>query len=50
MLLLLHEMIVMEALEAILVMNSAVFIAGQSSQRYYCAVTIGEDAVISAYR
>ncbi|KAG1367912.1 putative rab3 GTPase-activating protein non-catalytic subunit [Cocos nucifera] len=28
----------------------AAFIAGQSSQRHYCAVTIGEDAVISAYR
>ncbi|KAL6543321.1 hypothetical protein OROHE_010841 [Orobanche hederae] len=26
------------------------FIVGQSSQRYYCAVTIGDDAVISAFR
>ncbi|MBA0759041.1 hypothetical protein Gotri_021980 [Gossypium trilobum] len=31
-------------------MNSAAFIVGQSSQRYYCAVTIGDDAVISAFR
>ncbi|KAK6946625.1 Rab3-GAP regulatory subunit, N-terminal [Dillenia turbinata] len=31
-------------------LNSAAFIVGQSSQRYYCAVTVGEDAVISAYR
>ncbi|KAK8527490.1 hypothetical protein V6N12_054700 [Hibiscus sabdariffa] len=28
----------------------AAFIVGQSSQRYYCAVTIGDDAVISAFR
>ncbi|XP_022749296.1 rab3 GTPase-activating protein non-catalytic subunit isoform X1 [Durio zibethinus] len=28
----------------------ASFIVGQSSQRYYCAVTIGDDAVISAFR
>ncbi|KAJ0045593.1 hypothetical protein Pint_04741 [Pistacia integerrima] len=33
----------------ILCLGSA-FIVGQSSQRYYCAVTIGEDAVISAFR
>ncbi|KAG8502450.1 hypothetical protein CXB51_000349 [Gossypium anomalum] len=26
------------------------FIVGQSSHRYYCAVTIGDDAVISAFR
>ncbi|MCI65711.1 hypothetical protein A2U01_0086969, partial [Trifolium medium] len=26
------------------------FIIGQSSQRYYCAVAVGDDAVISAYR
>jgi hypothetical protein len=25
-------------------------IAGQSSQRHYCAITVGEDAVVSAYR
>lgn len=31
-------------------MNSAAFIVGQSSQRYHCAVTIGDDAVISAFR
>ncbi|KAF8409061.1 hypothetical protein HHK36_005133 [Tetracentron sinense] len=31
-------------------LNSATFIVGQSNQRYYCAVTIGEDAVISAFR
>lgn len=31
-------------------LNSASFIVGQSSQRYYCAVTIGDDAVISAFR
>uniref|UniRef100_A0A5B6YTB5 Putative rab3 GTPase-activating protein non-catalytic subunit isoform X2 n=1 Tax=Davidia involucrata TaxID=16924 RepID=A0A5B6YTB5_DAVIN len=31
-------------------LNSAAFIVGQSSQCYYCAVTIGEDAVISAFR
>lgn len=30
--------------------NSAAFIVGQSSQHYYCAVTIGDDAVISAFR
>ncbi|KAK8527489.1 hypothetical protein V6N13_085321 [Hibiscus sabdariffa] len=29
---------------------TAAFIVGQSSQRYYCAVTIGDDAVISAFR
>ncbi|KAL6592375.1 hypothetical protein ACP70R_049428 [Stipagrostis hirtigluma subsp. patula] len=26
------------------------YIAGQSSQRHYCAITVGEDAVVSAYR
>lgn len=31
-------------------LNSATFIVGQSSRRYYCAVTIGEDSVISAFR
>lgn len=31
-------------------MSSAAFIIGQSSQRYYCAVAVGDDAVISAYR
>lgn len=31
-------------------LNSAAFIVGQSSQRYYCAVTVGDDAVISAFR
>ena len=31
-------------------LNSAAFIVGQSSQRYYCAITIGDDAVISAFR
>lgn len=31
-------------------LNSAAFIVGQSSQRYYCAITVGADAVISAYR
>lgn len=31
-------------------LNSAAFIVGQSSQRYFCAVTVGEDAVISAFR
>ncbi|KAL5989682.1 hypothetical protein ACLOJK_010575 [Asimina triloba] len=31
-------------------LNSAAFIVGQSRQRYYCAVSVGEDAVISAYR
>lgn len=31
-------------------LNSADFIVGQSSQRYYCAVTVGDDAVISAFR
>lgn len=31
-------------------LNSAAFIVEQSSQRYYRAVTIGNDAVISAYR
>lgn len=36
--------------EFILYLNSADFIVGQSSQRYYCAVTIGDDAVISAFR
>ena len=40
----------MEIFWSILVLNSATFIVGQSSQRYYCAVTIGEDAVISAFR
>ncbi|KAA8524002.1 hypothetical protein F0562_010567 [Nyssa sinensis] len=30
--------------------GSAAFIVGQSSQHYYCAVTIGDDAVISAIR
>lgn len=36
--------------EANIVLNSAVFIAVQSGQRYYCGITIGDDAVISAYR
>lgn len=31
-------------------LNSAAFIVGQSSQRYYCAVAVGEDAVVSAFR
>lgn len=31
-------------------LNSAAFIVGQSSQRYFCAITIGDDAVISAFR
>ncbi|GJM99097.1 hypothetical protein PR202_ga16165 [Eleusine coracana subsp. coracana] len=26
------------------------YIAGQSSQRHYCSITVGEDAVVSAYR
>ena len=29
---------------------SCFYIAGQSSQRHYCAITVGEDAVVSAYR
>lgn len=33
-----------------LVFEFSCFYCGQSSQRYYCAVTIGDDAVISAYR
>jgi len=31
-------------------LNSAAFIVGQSSERYFCAITIGDDAVISAIR
>ncbi|KAK9092968.1 hypothetical protein Syun_027879 [Stephania yunnanensis] len=31
-------------------LNMCCFYCGQSSERYFCAVTIGEDAVISAYR
>ncbi|KAK6230732.1 hypothetical protein QUC31_002250, partial [Theobroma cacao] len=31
-------------------LNSAAIIVAQSSQRYYCAVTIGDDAVILAFR
>lgn len=30
--------------------TSAAFIVGQSSQRYYYALAVGDDAVISAYR
>ncbi|KAE9458046.1 hypothetical protein C3L33_10052, partial [Rhododendron williamsianum] len=36
-------------MEVQVIMLSA-FIVGQSSQRYFCAITIGDDAVISAFR
>lgn len=37
-------------MESFVHLNSAAFIVGQSQERYYCAVTIGNDAVIAAYR
>ncbi|KAM1057702.1 hypothetical protein ACFX2A_031614 [Malus domestica] len=36
--------------EVILDLNSAAFVVGQSSEHYYCGITVGEDAVISAFR
>lgn len=36
--------------KVILDLNSAAFIVGQSSEHYFCGITVGEDAVISAFR